>query len=184
MMFLGELPKSIVRPYRGPANTLDLMAEHALGANGEQDMNVRRFTEWVVGQVWPKAYDSEILAIRNCFVQPSPTMPWVPMFKYCNDPAHVEMVKTGSRMVREIMQSGYTVVDCDDTSCMAATMCLQIGREVELVAMGFAPGTLSHVAVRVREPKSRQWILLDGVAGPKEREAAGRAVELLVKSLH
>lgn len=86
-------------------------------------------------------------------------------------------------MVREILENGYTVTDCDDTSTMAATMCLQIGRPVELVAMGFAPGQLSHVAVRAKEPKTGKWIILDGVAGPREKEAAGKAKELLIQSL-
>jgi hypothetical protein len=111
-------------------------------------------------------------------------MPWVPLFRYANDPTHVELIRTPSRLVRDIVENGFAVADCDDTLCMAACMALQIGREVELVAMGFAPGSLSHVAVRVREPKSQQWILLDGVAGPREREAASKAVELLVRSLY
>jgi hypothetical protein len=77
-----------------------------------------------------------------------------------------------------------TVQNCDDMAQMAATMAMQIGREVELVALGFAPGSLSHVGVRVKEPKSSQWIWLDGVAGPREREAAATAKELLVLSLN
>lgn len=181
--FLGVIPTSTVRSYKGPADTLNKMAEHALGSDGERSILVRRFTEWIVGQVWPKDYLGEILAIRNCFVQSAPTMPWVPMFRYLNDPRHVELVRTPSRMVKDILENGITTIDCDESACMAATMALQIGREVELVAMGFNPGSLSHVAVRVKEPKSGQWILLDGVAGPREREAAGKAVELLVKSL-
>ena len=66
---------------------------------------------------------------------------------------------------------------------MAATMCLQIGREVELVALGFEPGSLSHVGLRVKEPKSGVFLWLDGVAGPAERKAAARAKELVFKSL-
>jgi len=159
------------------------MSKNALGPDGEQSILVRRFTEWVTGQAWPKCYLSEILAIRNMAVQPSPTMPWVPILKYSNDNRHVEFCKTPSRIVKEIMQNGYSVVDCDDVSTLLAAMLLTIGREVELVAMGFSPRSLSHVAVRAKEPKSGQWILLDGVAGPREREAAGKAVELLIRSL-
>lgn len=180
---LGAPPQSVVRAFRGPRDTLAKMAEHALGDFGERSMLVRQFTEWVTRQVWPKHYLGEILAIRNVFVQPSPWVPHAPLFKYTNDPRHVELVKTPERMVREIRESGQTVTDCDESSVMAATMCLQIGRKVELVAMGFAPQSLSHVAVRVEEPKSQQWILLDGVAGPREREAAGRVKELLTWSL-
>lgn len=160
-----------------------MMATHALGPRGEQSMIVRQFVEWLVRDVAPKDYLSEILAVRNCFVQPSLTRPWAPMWRYLNDPRHVEMVKTPERMVREILEHGSTVTDCDDTSTAAAAFCLHMGREVELVAMGFAPQQLSHVAVRVKEPKTGQWIVLDGVAGPREKEAAGKAKEILVKSL-
>lgn len=181
--FLGLPPTSTVRRYKGPMDTLKMMADHALGDQGERSMIVRQFVEWVTRDVCPKDYLSEIIAIRNCFVQPSPSRPWAPLFKYTNDPLHVEMVKTPERMVKEIMQNGSTVVDCDDTSCMAATMCLQIGRAVELVAMGFSPGQLSHVAIRAKEPKTGKQVLLDGVAGPREKEAAGRAKEIFFRSL-
>lgn len=159
------------------------MAQAALGPEGERSMLVRQFTEFVVRDVAPKDYLGEILAIRNCFVQWSPWRPGTPLFKYVNDPRHVEMVKTPERQVIEIMHQGCAVTDCDDSSTMAATMALHIGREVELVAMGFSPNSLSHVAIRVKEPKSSTWIILDGVAGPREREAAGRAREIAIKSI-
>lgn len=181
--FMGPLATSTVRKYRGPKDTLDLMAKHALGPNGERDIQVRQFTEYVIGQVWPKDYISEIVCVRHIFSQRAPKHPHMPLLVYKNDNRHVEFVKTPARMVREIIHNGFAIGDCDDFSTLAATMCLCFGREVEFVAMGFAPRSLSHVAVRVKEPKSGQWILLDGVAGPREREAAGKAVELMVKSL-
>lgn len=181
--FLGLLPQGTIRPFRGPKDTLDTMARHALGNQGERSLLVRRFTEWVVGQVQPKDYLGEILAIRNCFVQPSPLKPWLPLFRYTNDPLHVEYLKTPERMVKEILQHGSTTCDCDEYACLAATMALQIGRVPELVAMGFSPRQLSHVAVRVKEPKSGKMIVLDGVAGPREREAAGKAKEILIRNL-
>jgi hypothetical protein len=180
---LGVLPQAHVRPFRGPRDTLAKMADHVLGDFGERSMLVRQFTEFVTRDVWPKSYLSEILAIRNVFVQLSPWRPGTPLFKYTNDPRHVELVKTPERMVREIRESGTTVVDCDEVASMAATMLCQVGRRVELVAMGFVPASLSHVAVRAEEPKTHQWILLDGIAGPREREAAGRVKELLTWNL-
>ncbi len=159
------------------------MAQLALGKHGEQNSTVRRYTEWVLRDTWPKDYLGELLAIRNSFVQPSPTRPYTALFHYANDNRHTEWVKSPERMVLEINQNGSTIVDCDDISTMAATMCLQIGREVEFIAMGFSPGHLSHVAVRAREPKTNRWILLDGVAGPREKEAAGKAKEILTRSL-
>lgn len=153
------------------------MASAALGDRGERSMLVRSFTQWVVRDVWPKDYLGEILAIRNVFVQASPYRPHVPLFRYTNDALHVEVVKDPARMVEEIIDQGTTAVDCDEIALMAATMALQVGREPEFVALGFEPGALSHVGVRVREPKSGQWIWVDGVAGPREAEAAQRAVE-------
>lgn len=181
--FLGTAPQTTLRSFQGPNDTLRLMGAHALGPDGEQNMLCRAFTEFVIRELHPKDYLGEILAIRNCFVQASPWKPGVQLFRYANDPRHVELVKTPRRMVQEIHEHGNCVVDCDDIACMAATMGLVIGREVELVAMGFAPKQLSHVGCRIKEPKSGRWIWVDGVAGPREREAAQRAKELLVLSL-
>ena len=181
--FLGTAPPTTVEAFRGPSDTLERMAAAALGPRGEQSIIVRQFTEWVLGGVQPKDYLGEILAIRNALVQPSPFVEGVPLFHYVNDPRHVELVKDPERQVTEIKERGFTMVDCDDISTMAATMALIIGRNVDLVAMGFEPGSLSHVAVRVQEPKTLKWIMVDGVAGPREKEAMGRAVELMVRSL-
>jgi hypothetical protein len=182
--FLGEIPRQVLGPFRGPRDTLAKMGEHALGRYGEQSALVLAFTHFVVQYVTPKDYLSELLAVRSAFVQPSPRDPNQPMFRYVSDPTHTETLKTPERLVREIQAQGFTIGDCDDSSTLAATMGLILGREVELVAMGFAPGSLSHVGVRIREPKSKRWVWLDGVAGPREKEAAGRAKELLVWSLH
>lgn len=181
--FLGTMPPATVQSFRGPADTLEKMAEAALGARGERSIVVRRFTEWVLQSVQPKDYLGEILAIRNVLVQGSPFRQGIALFHYINDPRHVELVKDPERQVTEILETGSTLVDCDDVSTMAATMALIIGRNVDLVAMGFEPGSLSHVAIRVQEPKTSQWIILDGVAGPREKEAAGKAKELMVRSL-
>lgn len=180
---LGANPPTALRPFRGPEDTLRAMAEAALGARGEKSMLVRGFAEFLLRDVQPKDYLGEIIAIRNALVMQSPWRPGAPLFRYANDPRHVEMVKDPQRQVEEIQAHGSTVVDCDDEACMAACLCMIIGREVELVAVGFAPGELSHVAVRAKEPKTGQWIWMDGVAGPREREAARKATEILVWSL-
>ena len=187
---LGKLPVATVGPFAGAKDTLRLMAQMAVGDDGERSMLVRHFTTWVVGSIWPKDYNGEILAIRNMLVQPSPFIVdekgqpvGTPLIRYTNDPRHVEAVKTPRRMVEEIFEHGTTAVDCDESACLAGTMALQVGREVAFVAMGFEPGHLTHVGVKVREPKSNRWVWLDGVAGPKEKQAASRAKELLVWSL-
>ncbi len=45
------------------------------------------------------------------------------------------------------------------------------------------PKQLTHVATRIKEPKSEKWIFVDPVAGPREREAARTAKEILTWSL-
>lgn len=170
-------------PFQGPRDTLAAMERIALGARGEQSLIVRQFTEWVTHDVWPKDYLGEILAIRNCFLQPSPTRSGAPMFRYMNDPRHVEWIKDPQRQVEEIYDQGSTTVDCDEIALMGATMGLQLGREVEFVAVGFQPGQLTHVGTRIKEPKTGSWIWVDPVAGPREREAAATAREVLKWSL-
>lgn len=159
------------------------MARAALGPRGEQSFRVRQFAEYLVEEVAPKDYLGEILAVRNAFVQPSPFRKGPPLVRYTNDPLHVELVKDPERLVEEIADRGTTLADCDEIVCLAGTCCLQLGREVEWVALGFGTGQLTHVGLRVKEPKSGQWIWLDGVAGPKEREAAERATQMLTYSL-
>jgi hypothetical protein len=167
-------------------DTLRQMSDDALGPRGEQSLLVRYFTESVIREVHPKDYLGEILAIRNVFVQYSP---WraqgqqAPLFRYTNDPRHVELVKDPERLVQEILDFGNVLADCDEVACLAGTMCLCIGREVEFVAMGFEPQSLSHVAVRCREPKSSKWVYMDSVAGPREAEAAAKAQEILYAKL-
>lgn len=180
---LGAAPLAALAPYKGPEDTLKAMADAALGPRGEKSLAVRQFAEWVLRDVCPKDYLGEILAIRNCLVMRSPWRPETPLFRYLNDPRHVEMVKDPERMVEEIKQFGSTQTDCDEGALMAGTLALLVGREVEFVALGFEPKVLSHVGTRVKEPKTGQWIWIDGVAGPREREAAQRAQEILTWSL-
>lgn len=181
--FLGKLPEVSLAPFRGARDTLRLMADKALGPRGEQSALVRHFTTWVIADVAPKDYLGEMLAIRNCFVQPSPSRPGTPLFRYSNDPRHVELVKDPQRIIEEIIQHGTTIIDCDESTLLMATMLLQVGRKVEFVALGFEPNALTHVGVRAEEPKSNRWVWMDSVAGPREAEAARRAKEILVWSL-
>lgn len=180
---LGRLPQATFTPFRGARDTLQVMAEKALGDRGEKSVLVRHFTTWALADVYPKDYLGEIIAVRNLFVQMSPWRRGTPLFKYQNDPRHVEFIKDPQRQVEEVIEHGTTAVDCDEISLMQATMLLQIGRDVQLVALGFSPDTLTHVGIRAKEPKSDRWIWLDAVAGPREEEAARRAKEILVWSL-
>jgi hypothetical protein len=177
------VPPSRIGPFKGPKDTLVSMERMALGPRGEQSPVVRRFTEAVIRDVHPKDYLSEIIAIRNVLVQPSPMRPPTPLFRYLNDPRHVEWIKDPQRVVEEIDTFGTCALDCDESVVFGATMALQLGREVELVALGFQPRQLTHVGFRVKEPKTGKWIWIDPVAGPREAEAAHRAKEIVFHSL-
>lgn len=171
---VGPTPPARIVPFRGPDHTLERMEVAALGPRGEQSVKVRQFTEAVTRHLEPKDYLGEILAVRNVFLQRSPVT-GAPLFRYLNDPRHVELIKDPERLVAEVEAYGSTQADCDELTCLAGAMALCLGREVEWVAMGFQPGSLTHVACRVREPKSGRWIFVDAVAGPREREAMTRA---------
>lgn len=182
--FLGALPTARVTPsFDGAPTTLEAMRRAILGDRGERSPLVRAFTEWVTRDVWPKDYLGEILAVRNCLVQMSPWRPGTAMLKYSNDPRHVEWLKDPQTIVEEIQQHGAAVVDCDESfGVLGATMLLQLGRAVELVAVGYGPA-LTHVGVRAVEPKTGRRIWFDTVAGPRERDSAATATQVLVYSL-
>jgi hypothetical protein len=62
-----------------------------------------------------------------------------------------------------------TVSQCDDIATLMGCLCRQLGRETEIVIVGFGrEGSYSHVFCRAKEPKSGKWIVLDPVAGTDE----------------
>lgn len=153
-------PTTVIRPFHGPEDTIREMVKAVLSPRGERSMLVRTMTEQVVHQLQDKDYLSELIAIRNFVATKG---------RYTNDSLTVEVVKDPQRQIEEILARGVTVGDCDDAACLIATMCRQVGRDAEFVTVGFgAPNTYSHVFTRVREPKSRQYIVLDTVAGSDE----------------
>ncbi len=158
---VGAVPKFSLGKFTGTEDTLRMMREYALGPEGEQNIRVRQWTEAIVRSVAPKDYLGEILAIRAWATSP--------VIRYTNDNRHTELVKTPFRIISEIEQFSVSLVDCDDIATLIATMCMQVGREVSFVIAGFgAPGEFSHVFARAREPRSKQWIVCDPVAGPNE----------------
>lgn len=181
--WLGAMPRSRLSAYGGAADTLHAMARAALGPRGEQSAVVSRFKSAVTGRIQPKDYLGELLAVRNVMVQPNP-MTGQALFRYTNDPRHVELIKDPQRLVEEIQQFGTAECDCDESSAFVAAVALQLGRQVQFVALGFGDGQqLTHVGVRALEPKSSRWIWLDSVAGPREREAAMRARKIVFYDL-
>lgn len=160
MPALQAAPPTTYAPFRGPETTIIEMRRAILGSRGERSVRVRTVVEMVTRALQPKDYLSEIIAIRN-FVAES--------VRYMNDPASIEWVKDPERLIEEWEATGRATGDCDDKATLLATMLRQLGREVEIVTVGFGlPGSYSHVFPRVKEPKSGQWIVTDTVAGTRE----------------
>lgn len=157
---LQTSPPMTLRPFGGPKTTIEEMVRSLNGPRGERSVRVRSFTESVVKGLQPKDYLGEILAIRYACAEKC---------RYLNDPLTTEWVKDPERIVEEIEAHGVSNVDCDEIALICATMLRQVGREVEFITIGFgAPGSYSHVFVRVKEPKTGQWIVCDPVAGTTE----------------
>jgi hypothetical protein len=172
---LARNPPNTLAGFQGHPDTLRAMVRAAHGPRGEQSILVRSVTEEVVGDLQPKDYLGEILAIRY----------WVTEhIRYVNDSLHVEIVKDPQRVIEEILARGRAAEDCDGIALMIAVMCLQVGRVCEFVVVGFGePGHYSHVFVRVKEPRSGQWIVCDPVAGSDERGMLDRVTTFYTKSL-
>jgi len=163
---IADNPPTVVRPFNGPADTVREMIRAVVGKRGEQSTLVRGMKDHIIRNVQPKDYLSEILAVRN-FVHEK--------CKYSNDALGVEQVQDPERICDQIIKYGTAVCDCDDIATLMAALCRQLGRETEFVIVGFgAPGSYSHVFVRVREPKTGSWIVLDPVAGTNEASTLAR----------
>ena len=168
-MFLTNNATASLGTFRGTPQTVALMRDYALGPDGEQNFFVRQCTEAIVRDVAPKDYLSEILALYG----------WAksPILRYTNDALHVEQVKSPFRVLTEVKTTGKALVDCDCVTVLLATMGLVLGRDVEFVVAGFmTPGVYTHVFPRIREPRSREWIILDTVAGTRDLEMARKIV--------
>lgn len=164
-MTLPALPAVTNEPYRlgrfdGPHTTIGTMAQMIKGPRGERSLTVYRLTEHCVRYLQGKDYLSELIAIRNFAAEHC---------RYKNDPLSTEWVSDPQRVAEEILRYGRATVDCDDVAGFIATMVRQVGREADLVTVGFGrPGHYSHVFARALESKSGRWIALDPVAGTDE----------------
>lgn len=157
---IADAPPTRLRPFHGPADTVRTMIELCLGDRGERSTLVRNVKDHIIRGLQDKDYLSEILAVRN----------WVhEKCRYSNDALGVEQIQDPERMCDQIVKYGRCVIDCDEYALLIATLCRQLGREVEFVIVGFGrAGAYSHVFCRVKEPKSGKWIVVDPVAGTDE----------------
>lgn len=163
---LATTPPYTLRSFRGPRDTIAEMIRAIQGPRGERSVRVRTFTEGCVRGLQDKDYLSEILAVRYAVAE---------RVRYLNDPLTTEWVKDPERLVEEIETVGRAAADCDEIAALIATMGRQLGREAELVTVGFVgPGDYSHVFARILEPKSKTWLICDPVAGTTEAQMLRR----------
>jgi hypothetical protein len=157
---IADAAPTTIRPFHGPADTVHAMIDAIVGPRGEQSTLVRGVKDTIVRKIQPKDYLSEIVAVRN-FVHEK--------VRYSNDALGVEQVQDPERMCDQIIKYGNAVGDCDDCAVLIGALCRQLGRETEIVIVGFGrAGAYSHVFIRCKEPKSGKWIVLDPVAGTDE----------------
>jgi transglutaminase-like putative cysteine protease len=157
---LSATPPHTLRPFWGAQTTVDTMLEQIRGPRGERSLKLRSLTEAVIRHLKDKDYLSEILAIRN-FVATH--------VRYVNDPLTTEWVKDPERLADEILAYGRTAADCDEIASLIAAMLRQVGREADIVVVGFGrAGSFSHVFARGKEPKTSKMIVCDPVAGTDE----------------
>lgn len=172
---LGDRPPQRLRPFNGAPDTVAEMVRAAIGPRGEQSVVVYTLKNSIIRELDPKDYLSEILAVRNFAAE---------RIRYSNDALAVEQVQDPQRIAEQIIQYGKAVGDCDDIACFTAALTRQLGRETEYVTVGFGPpGHFTHVFVRVKEPKSGQWIVCDPVAGPNEAKMLARVTTYKIWSL-
>lgn len=169
MNALRDAPVDLVAPFRGAPQTVAVVKRYAI--DSQRRPEVRLLAEDVLQRIQSKDYLSEILAIYYWVLAHS---------RYTNDPRNVELVKKPWLVIRQIRAGATPGLDCDDLVCLIASLLLSIGREIQIVTVGFQRATFngqvqySHVLVRVREPRSGRWIVLDPVAAEDTRSMIRR----------
>jgi len=158
-----------ISDYEGTPQTVAAMINAAKGDRGERSLAVRRAAEGVVSGLREKDYNGEIAALYY----------WVCAHKrYTHDPTHVELVKDPLASLEEIQRFGKATLDCDDLSTLLAALLMSIGVRVQIVTVDFKSCTgqdnFSHVFTVAQDPKSKTWLVVDPVAGPRTAEMLRR----------
>jgi hypothetical protein len=143
----------------------------------QQDASVRLLAEEIVSGLESKDYGSEILAIYYYVLANT---------RYANDPRNVELVKrprfTAAQIARLIIDGRRPSLDCDDLVTIIAGLLLCLGRQVSIVTVAFRNAFFrgerqySHVIIRVKEPRSGAWVILDPVAAEDTASMLRRVV--------
>jgi hypothetical protein len=137
---------------------------------GERSLKVRRHTEQIIGNIRPKDYSSEIVAIGKW---------WGNAGRYTRDPLHVEMLRTPDRLIEDAL-AGKLAADCDEFAEAIGAGCLSVGARVQFVTVGFQPRipgqpkVHTHVFARAQDPRTKVWWVLDPVAGRRTSQMLRR----------
>jgi transglutaminase-like putative cysteine protease len=145
-------------PYRGTAQTVENMRRLALAAQTQWPL--RRVVEQLCRGLRPKDYLSELIALHHFVCR---------TVRYQRDPLTVELVKTPMATLRT------GVGDCDDIATLLGALVLLCGSPARFVTVGFRPdGTFTHVFAEGQDPRTRRWVTLDPVAGPRAAQMLRR----------
>ena len=129
----------------GKAGTLAaLKMMRKLARDGKSNPQVFELSREIVKNIPPKNWLKEVDAVFR----------WVrDNIRYIKDPRNIETLHTPQK----ILEFGQG--DCDDQSILLASLLETIGHPARFVAVGFAPGTYSHVYVETKV--GNKWIPLD-----------------------
>lgn len=183
-----HVSRVVSEPFAGAPHTVRHVRRLAVEA--QRFYPLRALAEEIVGRLGSKDYLSEILAIYY----------WVlGNVRYANDPRNVELVRSPAEVLERLkrfvaalapiahaQQLGQQVppwrpsLDCDDMVTLMVALLLSLGREVQITTVAFHDAFVqgqrqfSHVLIRVREPRTGQWIILDPVAAESTAEMLQR----------
>lgn len=155
---------------------------------------LRLLAEEIIGHLESKDYLSEILAVYYWTLGHT---------RYANDPRNVELVRSPREVLQRLTQRLPQVLhaatqllqvaqgtgrwrpslDCDDLVCLLVGLFACLGRQVEIVTVAFHRAVVngerqfSHVLVRVKEPRTNTYIILDPVAAEDTAAMLARVVD-------
>lgn len=163
-------------PYKGTDHTVARMVQLVKGDTGERSFKTRRHTEQIVSHLRPKDYVSEYIAICRW---------WGNAGRYTRDPLHVEMLRDPERLIDDAL-AGKLAADCDEFAVAIGCGCLVVGGRIQFLTVGFQPRlpgqpkVHTHVFVRAQDPKTKQWWVLDPVAGRRTGQMLKRVKQYTI----
>ena len=155
--------------YRGAPQTVGVMRDAALSS--QEHLSVRQLAEEICQGVASKDYASEYLAIYYHVLGRT---------RYMRDPRTVELVKAPHVVATDLLLGKVPSLDCDDLAALIAALILTVGGEPEFVTVAFknqffnGERQYSHVFCRAREPRTKEYVVLDPVSAEKTHEMFSR----------